>query len=148
MMLRASIDYQGVGGELAAVTGDRAGVGLPGGEALVAFADAVVGSSPGEIGPARERVRAELGDAATVDAAGVIANFQRMVRISDGTGIPLDPPMQMMTEGLRADLGINEFASAKNTQPLGIGGRLGARLLGPLASPIFRAMRHLLVRLG
>jgi hypothetical protein len=91
-------------------------------------------------------VRAELGDSATVDAAGVIANFQRMVRISDGSGIPLDPPMMMMTEAIRGELGINDFASAKNTQPLGPGGRLAAQVLGPLGSPLFRGMRHLLTR--
>lgn len=147
MMLRASIDHQGQKVDLGALTGEVESVGLPGGEALIAFADAVVAAESGAIAVARDRVRAELGDAATVDAAGVIANFQRMVRIADGTGIPLDPPMQMMTEGIRQELGINDFASASNTQPLGTGGRLVARLLGPLASPLFRNLRHLLTRL-
>lgn len=50
-----------------------------------------------------------------VDAAGVIANFQRMVRIADGTGIPLDEPVAMLTTDIREELGLNHYGSADRT---------------------------------
>ncbi len=39
---------------------------------------------------ARDILKTSGGDAVLVDAAGVAANFQRMVRIADATGIPID----------------------------------------------------------
>ena len=44
-----------------------------------------------------------------IDAAGVIANFQRMMRIADSPGIPLDARMDALTADLRSELGINRF---------------------------------------
>ena len=57
-----------------------------------------------------------MGANKLVDAAGVASNFQRMVRIADGCGIPVD-------EGRYSDsrvriveqLGLAEYESAKNT---------------------------------
>ena len=56
-----------------------------------------------------------LGDQAAVDAAGIVANFQRMVRIADGCGIPLDDFTKDATADVREALGIHEYASAANT---------------------------------
>ena len=64
---------------------------------LTEFAEAVVVGDAERIAAARGSVATELGDAAMVDAAAVIANFQRMVRIADSSGIPLDEPVLMMT---------------------------------------------------
>ena len=58
---------------------------------------------------------ATLGAARLVDAAGVIGNFQRMVRIADSTGIPVDGRMAEMSEGVRDQLGLNELPSARLT---------------------------------
>jgi len=85
--------------------------GVDHGAELIAFADAAVARSP-EVGTAREAVQKSLGDAEVVDAAAVIANFQRMVRIADGIGIPLDEPMDAISADLRHEIGIDEFASA------------------------------------
>ena len=63
--------------------------GVRGSAELTAFAEATVAGDPGAIASARAAVRTALGDEATVDAAAVIGNFQRMVRIADGCGIPL-----------------------------------------------------------
>ena len=54
-----------------------------------------------------------------MDAVAVIGNFQRMVRIADGAGIPLDTPMALMSADLRAELGYNGLGSAKNTPETG-----------------------------
>ena len=55
-----------------------------------------------------------------VDAAGVIANFQRMVRIADGTGIPLtDNRLVALTVDLRDELGINDYPTARLAREAG-----------------------------
>ena len=60
---------------------------------------------------ARARVLDELGPEALVNAAGVASNFERMVRIADSTGIPLDGILEDKTVELRQDLGLNQFHS-------------------------------------
>ena len=65
-------------------------------------------------------MRSAIGDEATVDAAAVIGNFERMVRIADGTGIPLDTPIAMLTSDLRKEIGIDLFETAANTPRVGV----------------------------
>jgi hypothetical protein len=61
-----------------------------------------------------------------------------MVRVADATGTPLDPPMMLLTEPIRARLALDRFAAAANTpRPGRVGGAAGA-LLRPLA---FAAIR-------
>ena len=135
MMLRVSseVDDETVNLE-SLVSGDAAGNNLPGSAPLLAFAEVALGDDAQAITTARDNVTEALGEAAMIDAAGIIANFQRMVRIADSTGIPLDPPVVMMTQDLRADLGLNEYASAANTPTLGWGQRLMGRMLAPFAT--------------
>ena len=135
-MLRASTQVSGEAVNLnGIVEGNEVQTGLRGGEALIRFAEASVGDSvddkADDIRVAREAVKDELGENSMVDAAGVIANFQRMVRIADGTGIPLDTPVAMMTSSIREDLGINEYGSASNTPALSLPQSLLGRLLQP-----------------
>ncbi len=105
--------------DLAAITKGASGevAGVAYGAELIAYADAVVARSP-DVAETRNAVQKSLGDAGVVDAAAIIANFQRMVRIADGTGIPLDTPMAMITYDMRENLGINDYGSADNTPPL------------------------------
>jgi len=119
----------------AAVTDDAAaaGSGVPHAEALLAFADACVAGDEAALAAARQRLRDALGPEALVDAAAVVGNFERMTRIADATGIPLDGPVQAMTEDLRERLGVEAFGSARNTPPLGATARLLGRALRPLA---------------
>ena len=117
MMLRVSsqttnreIDLDGIS------QGHEAGPGgVPHGEAMLAFAEAVVARDEDAIAQGRTELRSTMGDRAFGDVCGVIANFHRMVRIADGTGIPLDEPYLSMTAELRSELGINEFGSARNS---------------------------------
>jgi len=118
--------------------GEAAETGVPSGGALVTFAEATVSNDPARIGASRERVLDELGPAATVDAAAVIGNFQRMVRIADGTGIPLDTPVSILTAGMREELGIDGFASAGNTPPVTGLKRLLGKALQPVVLPMMR----------
>lgn len=120
------------------VAGDRIDMGIPGDKALLAFADVSLGDDAGAIAAARQRVLEELGEPAMVDAACIIANFQRMVRIADGTGIPLDPRMAAVTADLRSDLGINGYSAAKLTPEPGWAARTRARLLRPFLPALLR----------
>ena len=143
MLLRASGQIEGEPPDVRAVTeGEAVTSGVPGGEALTAFAEAAVAGDEAAVGAARERVRSELGEAAMVDAAAVIGNFERMVRIADGTGIPLDKPVAVISADLRDELGLDAFASAGHTPPVRglqrLVGRGLSRLL-PLVLRLFHA---------
>jgi hypothetical protein len=83
---------------------------------MIEFSDAVVNGNKEAIRTSRFDLLFALGEEATVDAAGVISNFQRMVRIADGTGIPLDAPMQVMSEDVRESLHINDYVAAVNSK--------------------------------
>ena len=73
-----------------------------------------------------------------VDAAAVIGNFQRMVRIADGAGIPLDTTLKIFTADIREELGLEAFGSAANTPRMGRLQKLGALLVQPLMGRFMR----------
>ena len=76
---------------------------------LTAFVDAVLGSDPDALRVARQAVRNALGDAAFVDACATVASFNAVVKIADGTGIPLEEAKEMRTRDIRAALAIENF---------------------------------------
>ncbi len=117
-MLRASIQYSGADAELSGIAeGSKAGdAGITHGERLTAFADAAVAGDPAELATARDALRAAAGSEILVDAAGVVGNFERMVRIADGTGIPLDGVVSAMTSDLGIELGLDELESRRVTK--------------------------------
>ena len=129
-MLRASIEYQGTDGDLRVVTeGSKIGDGgIAHGEKLVAFAEAAVGGDSAQLATARDGLRAAIGSEGLVDAAAVVGNFQRMVRIADGTGIALDNLMRTLSEDFREELGLEDFATRRGNRAGGL-----ARTLGPIA---------------
>ncbi|MCY4617441.1 MAG: hypothetical protein OXD50_02640 [Chloroflexi bacterium] len=88
--------------------------GVEHGEVLLRFADAAVGRAP-DLAEAREAVNAAMGAHGVIDSAAVIANFQRMVRIADGCGIPLDATTEKASEPWRDTLGVNSYRSRSNT---------------------------------
>ena len=132
-MLRASTEANGTEVDLRAVTegNTAAESGVPEGSLLVRFAEAAVGRDAEALAETRTAIGERLGEPALVDAACIVANFQRMVRIADGTGIPLDTPVAMLSSDLRADLGIDDFGAAAHTPKAGPMQRLGASLLRP-----------------
>jgi len=76
---------------------------------LLAFADAAIVGRAEEVAHARDAVEAGLGREATIDAAAVIAGFDAITRVADGTGIPLEPPKAEATADWRARLGIDDY---------------------------------------
>jgi len=83
--------------------------GIAHGDVLVAFAEAIVGEDPAAIATARAHLTEAMGPAAMIEAAGVAANFQRMVRIADATGIPLGDGLEERSREVRADLNLDRF---------------------------------------
>jgi hypothetical protein len=142
LLLRASSEVEGAAVDLRAVVDPAraAASGVAHGEVLLALADAMVGGDDAALALARARVARALGGAGLVDAVAVAANFERMVRIADGTGIPLDAPVAIATTDVRAALGIDGFIAAANTPPPGPLRRLLTPLLQPLLNRLLRAV--------
>src|SRR3990172_9208331 len=142
LLLRVSSEISGAEVDVRAVTDAKVSSGVAHGEALVAFADALVAGGDRELERAREALLAALGPAGLVRAAAVAANFERMVRIADGTGIPLDAPVRLITAELRDELSLDAFRSAANTPAA----TLGQRLLGRALRPFTRGLMRLVFR--
>ncbi len=89
-------------------------MGVPFAGVLLAYADAAV-RRDADLAERRAAVGAALGPDAVVDAAATVANYQRMVRIADGCGIPLDEFTDRATAEWREEIGVNAYHSAINT---------------------------------
>lgn len=85
--------------------------GVPHGRVLTAFVDAVLAALDGQedvtLAAARQAVRDELGDAAFVDVCATIASFDAVVKLADGTGIPLEAAKAERTADIREALAID-----------------------------------------
>ncbi len=138
-MLRVSSQVEGDKVNLRGIV-DGAGTdtGIPFDTELLEFTETALGDDEEATRQARETVKEKMGNDAMVDAAGVIANFQRMVRIADATGIPLDTPVSVFTDDIRDDLGINEYGSASNTPALNVFQRVISRVMQPLLPFVVR----------
>jgi hypothetical protein len=117
MLLRASGEVSGHAFDLHALTEGAAVTrsGVAHEETLLALAEAMVSDEREALVIARTRVLDELGPEALVDAAAVASNFERMVRIADAIGIPLDSFLDEMTVDIRAELNLARFESTANT---------------------------------
>jgi len=118
--------------------------GIPNAAELIALAEAIVSREAPALTQAREALRRSMGEEALVDAAAVAGNFQRMVRIADGCGIPLDTPLQLISAEVREELGINAFGASANTPPPG----LMTRALGPVVRRFAAPLMQLGARLA
>ncbi len=137
MMLRASSKVNGEDVDLGVVTaGEAITSGVPGETQLLALVETTLqGGSDDEIASARNDLAGKLGVAAMIDAAAVIGNFERMTRIADGTGIPLDDMMAALTVDIRAELDLNSFSSAGYTPQV-----------NPLKAALVRLLQPLILR--
>ena len=116
MLLRGSGEHTGDDYDLTAIVDDDGsgggpGVGVAAAAALTAYADAFFDDGR-DFAAARDRLHAEIGGEALVDAAGVLAIFNAVVRIADATGIPLEDQKAEMSADFRAALGIDDYPAA------------------------------------
>ena len=117
MMLRVSamtteteVDLQGVNGDAAS-----AAMGIEYGAELMSFAESLVQRDESGLARSRTALRQAAGDKVLVDAAGVAANFQRMVRIADSIGIPFDNMQSDFANSIQTELNLARFASAQHS---------------------------------
>ena len=120
-MLRASaqnndtdINIQGIAGDA-----DSAAEGIEFGRELMALAEAVARRDHEALPKIRQALIDVAGTEVLIDAAGVAANFQRMVRIADSIGIPYDNAESEMSKEIRSALNLESFASARHTLETG-----------------------------
>lgn len=109
-MLRESSNRTGNSFDLNAIVDSGAGSGgVPHGDLLIELVEAVLQGNADEVTVARKRVRDALGGAALVDACATIASFNAVVKIADGSGIPLEEAKAERTKEIRQSLGIDNF---------------------------------------
>lgn len=89
-------------------------VGIPAGPELLAFTNAVE-LARGDINETRRALAAVIGDQGAIEAAAIIAIFNGLVRVADGTGIQLDDGVFNASVTERESLHINRFAGATNS---------------------------------
>jgi len=117
--MRLSLSGDETGDEYAlavSVGQDSSDGGLPYGELINEFVEAVSAHDDGRTILARQQIVKELGEAALVDAAAVIAAFNGYPRAADATGIPLEEYKADATETMRAELGLDSLNLSKTAQ--------------------------------
>ncbi|MGD9749591.1 MAG: hypothetical protein AB7W59_01205 [Acidimicrobiia bacterium] len=112
MMLRASTNATGAAFDATVLT-DAADHQLPHAELLTRFVDAVTGDDAAAADAARIALRTALGDEWLVDAAAVLANFEMMTRVADGTGARMRSEQIEAAATIRAATGVDAFPSAR-----------------------------------
>ena len=108
--------------------------GVAHGALLSDFATAAVTGDDTGLERTRREILDKLGPEEFVDAAALVAHYEKMDRIADATGLPLDAPMQILGGELRDSLGIGKFTSAQNT-----------KAAGPVLSALQRTLRAIML---
>lgn len=100
--------------------GDPATSGVTGGTELLAFAEAAVKCEP------LDGLRAALIDTVGMEgasqAAATVAAFSGLVRVADGTGIPIDDGLASASTEIRDQLDLHSFNGAANSDLWSVGG--------------------------
>ena len=108
-MLRVSVSQSSLQVDLSGLrTGDsRALDAIPNARTLIGLVDAFMDHEPEHLANIRDEAASVIGELGVIEAIGVAANFQRMVRIASGTGIPIDEPDPEFGTAVRAALNLN-----------------------------------------
>ena len=131
----AEVDLQLVNGQ-----DNPSGGGIRLGSELAAFAEGVASRDETALATTRGALLDAAGAEVMVDAAAVAANFQRMVRIADSTGIPLDPVANALSEHAQEALDLRRFHSAENTPRGGLKRKLQAMFIRAVAPRALKRM--------
>ena len=115
MVLRASAESAKLEANLKALIDPSVPSGIPEGQVLLAFCDALLEAEVDELDASREALLEALGAAGLLGAVAIASNFSRNDRIANATGIPLEADFVKQSEDFRQALGINDFKSARNT---------------------------------
>jgi hypothetical protein len=112
-MLSWSSTKAGAAADLAALAHGVGDAGLPFGAELVAFTEAVGGADEAAIVSARDALGRAAGEEFMIDAAAVIANFEMMTRVADGTGARFPDDTTGSRAALADTLGIAGLTSSR-----------------------------------
>ena len=93
--------------------GDPDASGVAGGAELLAFAEAAVKGEP--LDGVRNALIEAVGMAGAGQAAAPVAAFSGLVRVADGTGIPIDDGLASASTEIRDRLDLDSFKGAANT---------------------------------
>ena len=109
-MLRVSVSQSSLQVDLSGLrTGDSQAMGaVPNARTLIRLADAFMDRDPERLTNIRNEAASIIGELGVIEAIGVAANFQRMVRIASGTGIPIDEPDPDFGTAVRAALNLSD----------------------------------------
>ncbi len=110
MLLRGSGEQDGASLALDAVIDGGEVDGVAHASVLLRFAESIVLRNGVRTARARADVIDQMDAESMADAAAVAANFERMVRIADATGITLGERLAEPTAQVRAELGLDRFA--------------------------------------
>ena len=75
----------------------------------------MVGADAAALKRARSALVDRLGGDALVAASVIAGNFSRNDRIADAIGIPMEAEFLQLSADFRADLGLNDFLSARSS---------------------------------
>ena len=134
-MTNTDVNLQMINGDANATVG-----GLQYARELMLFAESLASRDEAALTRARDELAALAGAAVLVDAAAVAGNFQRMVRIADAAGIPLDERNMIVTIDVREQLDLQRFGSAANSRSTTLADRIKSLLMTPLIKFVMRRM--------
>jgi hypothetical protein len=117
-MLSWSGQEHGTAVDLDAVRRDTSArdLGVDAAEELLEFADAATaghGDDRATLAAARAALNERLGVAAAVDAAAVVANFEMMTRLADGTGARMTAEQLEDRRSVSDALGVSDLTSRR-----------------------------------
>lgn len=112
-MLSWSSTKDGTPADIDAIADSEVDAGLPYAAALVAFTDAVAGVDDDALVSARAALVASAGVEFMIDAAAVVANFEMMTRIADGSGARFAEAGADHRIAISEKLRIGDFTSAR-----------------------------------
>jgi hypothetical protein len=108
-MLSSSAIAYGYDLDIAAIRDPSIPVGVPGGDDLLAFVDAVIEGNSDDLNRSQKAIIDTLGPESLVDASSVFGNFEMMNRVAEGTGIPVPAQaIERMSDTIE-ELGLNSF---------------------------------------
>ncbi|MEM7275166.1 MAG: hypothetical protein AAF547_18940 [Actinomycetota bacterium] len=88
--------------------------GLPNGELLLRFAEALVRADD-DVADRRAELIATIGAAAAGHAVATVTAFSGLVRVADGTGIPIDDGLAEVSVDIRDQLGLDGLGGSANS---------------------------------
>ena len=112
-MLSWSSTESGTPADIDTIADGRGDAGVPLGAQLVAFTDAAAGVDDAALVAARAVLVAAAGQTFMIDAAAVVANFEMMTRVADGTGARFPEAGADHRAAISEKLHIRDFTSAR-----------------------------------